>query len=400
MLQLQTKSINICRITKLLVKYKIKASITDSVITLNGDVSDELLTELCTSINVSAVQNFISQEPLSISKETSFIKSEECIQAEASAEPETIEAKTVEEPKEVEPTRAPPILSNYLPEYNLIYSEVKRGEVYQCDFGEPYGSEQGFMRYAIIIQNDDGNLHSPTTIVIACTTEHKKVLPVHFHCQFSSKNMLDYDLARVGSDKNTIMAEQIQTVDKKRLRKYIGTLTPEFMRLIEEKVYISLGLRRNVTTIEKKVSIDKPLFPKTMVDLEVPKERRDVNMVQVQLLSYVDINELLKIARGHFTDEIKAQKILELFDFNFSKNGVQYLLKAIIVSPKDVYFNLETLCESVSEIENIDKEEIKRLIVARVKERFGFKKSPTIDLIRLINNFLEKQEVDHETTNI
>lgn len=59
-------------------------------------------------------------------------------------------------------------------EYDLIYSKVKRGEVYLCDFGESYGSEQGFMRYAIIVQNDDGNFHSPTTIVIACTSEPKK----------------------------------------------------------------------------------------------------------------------------------------------------------------------------------------------------------------------------------
>ena len=57
MLQLQTKSIDICRISKLLVKYKVKASITDSVITLDGDVSDELLTELCGSIDINSVHN-------------------------------------------------------------------------------------------------------------------------------------------------------------------------------------------------------------------------------------------------------------------------------------------------------------------------------------------------------
>jgi len=391
-LQLQTKANDICRISKLLVKYNIKASITDSVVTLNGDVSDELLTQLCAEIKINAVQNFISQEPLYVPKETSFIKSEERIPTEVVDKPKQVEATVMEETKQVETTQATPTLSHNLSEYDLIYSEVKRGEVYLCDFGEPYGCEQGFMRYAIIIQNDDGNLYSPTTIVIACTTEQKKNLPVHFHCTFSSENMIDYDLTRVGSAKNVIMAEQIQTVDKTRLRKYLGTLTPEFMKIIEDKINISLHLSRKVKTIEKKVYVDRPVPQKTIIDTESPKERKDVNMVQVQLLSFVDINELLKISQSNSTDDIKAQRILELFGSDFKQNGVQYLLKAIIASPKDAYFNLETLSESISKTESIDKEEVTRLIVARIKENFGFRKAPTIDFIRLINNFLVKQE--------
>ena len=392
MLQLQTKANDICRISKLLVKYNnIKASITDSVITLEGDVSDELLTQLCSGIDINVVQNFISQEPLYVPKETSFITSAESIQTEVVEKPKQVETTVVEETEKVETTQTIPTLSHHPSEYDLIYSEVKRGEVYLCDFGEPYGSEQGFKRYAIVIQNDDGNLHSPTTIVIACTTEHKKRLPVHYHCTFSSRNMIDYDLARVGSAENVIMAEQIRTVDKTKLRKYVGTLTPEFMKIIEDKIDISLHLSRKVKTIEKKVYVDRPVPQKTIVDPKAPKKCKDVNMAQVRLLSLVDINELLKISQSYSSDDIKVQRILELFGFDFKKNGVQYLLKAIIASPKDTYFNLETLSESVSKTEGIDAEEVKRLIVARVKETFSFRKAPTIDFIRLVNNFLVKQ---------
>lgn len=352
-LQLHAKAIDICRISKLLVRYNIEASITDSVITLDGDISDELLTQLCGNMDINAVQNFSS------SQEPSYVSSE----------------------------------------YDLIYSEVKRGEVYLCDFGEPYGSEQGFKRYAIVIQNDAGNLHSPTTIVIPCTTEHKKKLPVHLYCTFSSRNMLDYDLERVGTAENVIMAEQIQTVDKTRLRKYLGTLTPEFMKIIDGKINISLHLGREVKNIVKQEEMygDKS---KILFETEEPQERKDVNIIQVQLLSFVNINELLKISQSNSTDEVKVQRILDLFGFDCKKNGVQYLLKAIIASPKNDYFNLETLCESVSRKENIDKEEIKRLIVARVKETFGFRKAPTIDFIRLVNIFLLKQEVSYEESNI
>lgn len=357
MLQLQANAFDICRITKLLVKYNIRASITDSVITLDDDVSNELLTRLCTSMDKSAVQ-----------KGTPFIKSKK-----------RSKTKVVKEPKKIVTKKNFPALSHYPSKYDLIYFKVKRGEVYLCDFGEPYGSEQGFIRYAIVIQNDDGNLHSPTTIVIACTTAHKGILPVHLHCTFSSKNMLDYDLARVGSAENVILAEQIQTVDKTRLRKYIGTLTPELMKQIEEKINVSLHLNGE----DKKVYGDRPVSQK-----KARKELKDVNIVQVKLLSFVDINELFKIPQSYSTYEVRAQKILELFGFDFNKNGVQYLLKAIILAPKDVYFDLETLSERVSQSEGINKEEIKRLIIARVKERFGFQKSPTIDFIRLVSIFL------------
>lgn len=390
MLQLQTKNIDICRITKLLVKYKVKANIVNQTITLDGDISDDLLTQLCGNVDINGVQNFISQEPLCLSEGISSINSEFPIQS-----------KVVEDSEELSSPKAP-TLSSQLPEYDLIYSEVKRGEVYLCDFGEPYGSEQGLMRHAIVIQNDAGNLNSPTTIVIPCTTAQKNFLPVHYLFTFSSKNVVDYDLKRIGSRENVFMAEHIYTVDKTRLRKYLGTMTPEFMEKLQEKVDISLNLSRDVKTIVKqeKVYVDVPIPKKEVDNTAISKERKDVNMVQIQILSFVDINELLKISQSSFTDEIKAQKILELFGFDFKRNGVQYLLKAIISSPKDSYFNLETLSESVSLSENIDKEEIKRLIVARVKETFGFKKAPTIDFIRLVNNFLFKQEDNYEKTNI
>lgn len=387
MLQLQAKNINICRISKLLAKYNIKASITDSIITLDGDISNELLNQLCNSIDINTVQNFTSQGPAYVPKETPIVKSEECIKTEVVEEPKEAETIIEEEAPNAETTQPPHILSQNNLVYDLLYSEVKRGEVYICDFTEPYGHEQGFIRYAIVIQNDVGNLYSPTTIVVPCTTRHKKELPTHLLCTFSSKNMIDYNRARVGSKENVIMTEHIRTIDKSRLRKYLGTLTPDFMKKIDGKIDISLHLDREVQTIVKQKKVNKP------------KGRKDLNMVQVQLLSLVDINELLKISHSNFTDEIKVKKILDLFGFDFKKNGVQYLLKAIIASPKNAYFNLETLSKSVSQKESVDKEEIKRLIIARVKETLSFRESPTIDFIRLVNSFLVKEEVSYEETN-
>lgn len=120
--------------------------------------------------------------------------------------------------------------------YNLKYPRVKRGELYICDFGEPYGSEQGYKRFALIVQNNVGNYSSPTTIVVACTTKKKTNLPVHYQFNLSPSVMKDYNQKRIGKevDGNTILAEQIKTVDKKRLRKFVGTMTDEFMDEVQK----------------------------------------------------------------------------------------------------------------------------------------------------------------------
>ena len=46
-----------------------------------------------------------------------------------------------------------------------------RGELYYADLGTGIGSEQNGYRPVVIIQNDVGNRHSPTTIVAAISTQ-------------------------------------------------------------------------------------------------------------------------------------------------------------------------------------------------------------------------------------
>lgn len=46
---------------------------------------------------------------------------------------------------------------------------IRRGEIYWVEFDPVKGSEQGGLRPALIIQNDTGNRHSQTTVVVAIT---------------------------------------------------------------------------------------------------------------------------------------------------------------------------------------------------------------------------------------
>ena len=47
---------------------------------------------------------------------------------------------------------------------------VKRGEIYWVAFDPVKGSEQSGLRPALIVQNDIGNRFSPTTVVVALTS--------------------------------------------------------------------------------------------------------------------------------------------------------------------------------------------------------------------------------------
>lgn len=118
-----------------------------------------------------------------------------------------------------------------------LYAErdpmINRGDLYSACLDPVVGSEQGGIRPVLVIQNDVGNRHSPTVIVLAVTGQVNKArLPTHVPVP-ADGNGLQKD--------SVILAEQIRTLDKRRLRERIGTLPPEVMEKVGEALRISLG---------------------------------------------------------------------------------------------------------------------------------------------------------------
>ena len=57
---------------------------------------------------------------------------------------------------------------------------IKRGEIYFAQLNPVIGSEQGGIRPVLVVQNDIGNQYSPTTIILAITSQiNKAKLPTH-----------------------------------------------------------------------------------------------------------------------------------------------------------------------------------------------------------------------------
>ena len=91
------------------------------------------------------------------------------------------------------------------------------------------------IRPVLIISNDIGNRHSPTVIIAAITSrvQTKSKLPTH-----TAVN--DFE----GLDKDSVvLLEQIRTVDKKRLKQYMGMMPTETMARVDKALAISISLK-------------------------------------------------------------------------------------------------------------------------------------------------------------
>lgn len=109
--------------------------------------------------------------------------------------------------------------------------KVKRFDIVQADLSGTVGSEQGGIRPVLIIQNDIGNLHSSTTIVIPFST---KVL--------KNPNQSTHTLIRSSVDTglkedSILLGEQIRVISFQRIRKKIGSVTDKNEREEIRRVY-------------------------------------------------------------------------------------------------------------------------------------------------------------------
>lgn len=112
--------------------------------------------------------------------------------------------------------------------------EIRRGDMFYADLSPVVGSEQGGIRPVLIIQNDVGNKHSPTVIAAAITSQTDKTkLPTHIEIS-SQNNGLKSD--------SVVLAEQIRTIDKSRLKEKIGHIDDEVISQVNNALGVSFGL--------------------------------------------------------------------------------------------------------------------------------------------------------------
>lgn len=110
---------------------------------------------------------------------------------------------------------------------------MRSGSGRYADLNPVVGSEQGGIRPVLVIQNDVGNHFSPTVVAAAITSRKaKNSLPTHILLE-NVPGLAPTSL---------LLLEQLRTIDRKRLRGYIGRISKEKMLEVDAALAISIGI--------------------------------------------------------------------------------------------------------------------------------------------------------------
>ena len=83
----------------------------------------------------------------------------------------------------------------------------------------------------LLLQNDAGNFFATLIVALSLRIE-RRGQPTH--CRIEN--------VKCFSDTSMVLLEQIKTIDKRRVKKYMGRLDKEQMRKVDDCIEISLGL--------------------------------------------------------------------------------------------------------------------------------------------------------------
>lgn len=116
-----------------------------------------------------------------------------------------------------------------MPNKKLVY---KRGEIWWVNLNPTVGSETCKKRPCLILQNDQGNKYSQTTIV-APLLSGLKTYPFTVNIKKTSENGLDQN--------RYIDLSQMRAVDAQRISNKQGILEEFYWEQIQEAILIELG---------------------------------------------------------------------------------------------------------------------------------------------------------------
>ena len=111
---------------------------------------------------------------------------------------------------------------------------IKRRDIYWVKLDPTEGSEIGKTRPAVVISNDINNELADTITVLPVTSSVGKVYPFEVFLKKGTGNI-------TGDSK--VKANQIRTIDKKRIKERIGNITEDIMREIEKALKIHLEIK-------------------------------------------------------------------------------------------------------------------------------------------------------------
>lgn len=110
-----------------------------------------------------------------------------------------------------------------------------RGEIWWADLGIPFGSEPGYQRPVLIIQDDAFNRSNIQTVIVASITTNTKLADAPGNVYVDKK---ESGLSKPG----VVNVSQVSTIDKRRLLDRISILPQASMSEIDFGLRLILNI--------------------------------------------------------------------------------------------------------------------------------------------------------------
>ena len=198
---------------------------------------------------------------------------------------------------------------------------IKRGDIFMADLGTTVGSEQGGYRPVIVIQNNIGNKYSPTVIVASITSQiNKAKLPTHV--ELSKEYGLEKD--------SVVLLEQIRTLDKRRLKEKVTTVSEKNICEIDKALKISIS--KEIDIVDKELELIKKNIGVKVESVKILdiviyhhlEKGRDISLIQEDMIERKErILELEAYCKEH------GQDIKNYYDVNCIKNNINHTRMAV-----------------------------------------------------------------------
>jgi mRNA interferase MazF len=114
---------------------------------------------------------------------------------------------------------------------------MTRGEIWWADFGIPFGSEAGFRRPVLIVQDDAFNESRIRTIVVLPLTTNLRLLDAPGNVFIKNKE------SKLKEDSAIIVA-QFYALDRQKFIERISKIKQETMEKVENGMTLVLGIKK------------------------------------------------------------------------------------------------------------------------------------------------------------
>jgi mRNA interferase MazF len=113
---------------------------------------------------------------------------------------------------------------------------MTRGELWWADFGLPFGSEPGFRRPVLIVQDDAFNKSTINTVIIIPFTTNVALAEAPGNVFIEKKE--------TGLTKDSVLVvSQLSAIDKKRLIEFIGKIEKQTIEEVEKGIKLILNIQ-------------------------------------------------------------------------------------------------------------------------------------------------------------